>query len=417
VTRATDGFWGLPPAGDGLHLPTGGARGVAQLRIEGELTELAAGAPVRVPGLSPVEGAPLVRAVAVDGAEVALAARRADGSVALAFDPDAVIAQLSSEVALTPRPPLSARLPFHYHRVPRRIRRGVRDALVLLRKRGDGRERFPSWPVEPSIEVLRAVYLRARQELDPALRPLSPWPGDKRFAIVLTHDIDSAEGQRVALELAAAERDYGLRSASYLVGRDWPLNHDALGSLLADGHELGLHDAHHDNRGAFMATELIGRRLDACRDLIERYDMTGYRSPSMLRTAQLYDALRSRFAYDSSMPDTGLLPKPNGCATVFPIEPCGVPMLPLTLPPDGQLVALGLGPSEVAERWIAKAEWVARAGGIAMVLTHPERGFSAEPPMQDAYRRFLAWAASREDAWHALPREVAARWAEHAASA
>jgi peptidoglycan/xylan/chitin deacetylase (PgdA/CDA1 family) len=258
------------------------------------------------------------------------------------------------------------------------------------------------------------VYLRARQALDPSLRPRSPWPGGKRFALVLTHDLDSAGGQTVALGLAAAERAHGLRSAWYVVGKDWPLNHEALGALHAEGHELGLHDAHHDNRGAFMAPGQLAERLDGCRELVERYEMTGYRSPSMLRTAAMYEALRGRFEYDSSIPDTGLLPKPNGCASVFPIEPGGVPMLPLTLPPDGQLVGLGLDSAQVAAQWIAKAEWIARAGGIAMLLTHPERGFSAEGPMQDAYGRFLAWAAAREDAWHALPREVAARWAESA---
>jgi peptidoglycan/xylan/chitin deacetylase (PgdA/CDA1 family) len=292
----------------------------------------------------------------------------------------------------------------------------VRDALVRLRKRrGRGGDGFPSWPVEPSIEVLRAVYLRSRQALEPALRPRSPWPDGKRFALVLTHDIDSSNGQSVALELAAAEREHGLRSAWYVVGRDWPLDHEALGSLRADGHELGLHDTHHDNRGAFLAPDQLGERLDACGELVERYGMTGYRSPSMLRTKSMYQALLGRFGYDSSMPDTGLLPKRNGCATVFPINVDGVPVLPLTLPPDGQLAGLGLDPTEIAEQWVAKTEWVARAGGIAMVLTHPEPGFSAEAPMQDAYRRFLAWAASRDDAWHALPHEVAARWAKRGA--
>jgi hypothetical protein len=47
-----------------------------------------------------------------------------------------------------------------------------------------------------------------------------------------------------------------------------------------------------------------------------------------------------------------------------------------------------------------------------MVLTHPEPGFSATPALQSAYERFLGWAAARDDAWFALPREVADRLAE-----
>jgi peptidoglycan/xylan/chitin deacetylase (PgdA/CDA1 family) len=415
MTRGVDAFWGLPSAGEELRVAAGADGDAPALQVGDELTEFSGGAPVRVPGLRPVDGRPLFWGRTASGQAVALAALQADGSVALAFDPEAAVARLSSQAALTSRAPISARMPFSYRRVPQPIRRVVRDALVRARNRNGGaRVGFPSWPVEPSVEVLRAVYLRARQVLDPSLQPRAQWPDGKRFALVLTHDIDSPQGQSVALELAAVERELGLRSAWYVVGRDWPLDHDALGALHAEGHELGLHDAHHDNRGAFMSPEQLGERLDACHQLVERYDMVGYRSPSMLRSHAMYRALLGRFAYDSSMPDTGLLPKPNGCATVFPVEPDGVAMLPLTLPPDGQLVGLGLDPSQVAARWIAKAEWVARVGGIAMLLTHPEPGFSAEAPMQEAYRRFLSWAASRDDAWHALPRDVAARWAQSA---
>jgi hypothetical protein len=142
--------------------------------------------------------------------------------------------------------------------------------------------------------------------------------------------------------------------------------------------------------------------------------MRGFRSPSMLRSPALYDALRGRFEYDSSIPDTGLLPSRNGCATVFPLEVGGVPVLPLTVPPDGQLMSRGLDPDAVVAQWIEKAEWIRSLGGVAVLLTHPERGFVAEPSMRAAYRRFLDWAAAQDDAWHALPREVVAHWSERA---
>jgi peptidoglycan/xylan/chitin deacetylase (PgdA/CDA1 family) len=402
-----DRFWGLPP---GDRVAVGGGPPVAEwapVLLDGDErapADLAAGLAVTVPQLRAVEGEPLVTGRLASGAAATLAARRADGTVELAFDPDAAVAALTERASLTPRPPLSARLPFRYRRVPEPLRRLVRSVLVRGRRRGAAG--FPAWPVEPSVEVLRTIHLRARQATEPALSPAPFWPEGKRFALVLTHDVDSGDGLRIGEALAAMEQARGLRSTWYVVGRDWPVDSDRLDALRAAGHEIGLHDAHHDNRGPFLDPAQLGARLDECSDLIERHGMRGYRSPSMLRTDALYAALAGRFAYDTSIPDTGLLPAPNGCATVFPIRRGEMPVLPLTLPPDGQLAGMGLDAAEIARRWIAKAEWIARAGGIAMALTHPEPGFSAEPELQRAYERFLDWAAARDDAWHATAAEV-----------
>jgi hypothetical protein len=132
----------------------------------------------------------------------------------------------------------------------------------------------------------------------------------------------------------------------------------------------------------------------------------------MLRTAPLYEVLAERFAYDSSIPDSGLLPARNGCATVFPFRRGGLPILPLTLPPDGQLLGRGLDAAGVLAAWVAKAEWVKGLGGVAMHLSHPEEGFSASPEMRAAGRDFLDWVAAEAagDAWHATPAEIAEHW-------
>jgi hypothetical protein len=64
----------------------------------------------------------------------------------------------------------------------------------------------------------------------------------------------------------------------------------------------------------------------------------------------------------------------------------------------------------VLAAWIAKAEWIAAVGGVAVHLTHPERGFSAEKPMRETYRSFMDWASSRHDAWLATPAEIIEHW-------
>jgi len=43
------------------------------------------------------------------------------------------------------------------------------------------------------------------------------------------------------------------------------------------------------------------RRLDAARGFADRYNATGYRAPSLLRTRALLKDLSTRYRYDSSM--------------------------------------------------------------------------------------------------------------------
>jgi peptidoglycan/xylan/chitin deacetylase (PgdA/CDA1 family) len=411
VTPEVDRLWGLE-ADDRLHVACGSRD--AQVRVDHapeELLALVGTAEICVPGLGQIDGEPLIAGTSSTGERVVLAAR-ADDEVRLAFDPDPAIRALASRALLTPQAPLTSRLPVSYRVAPAWLRRRGRDIAVARRRRTLSAG-FPAWPVEPSIEALRAIHRLARTALGG--QPRAPWPEGRRFAIVLTHDVDDPSNLTTAHALAADEAQHRLRSAWYVVGADRPPDRAGLQSLLDAGHELGLHDAHHDNRGAFLPAGELATRLETCRELIDALQMRGYRSPSLLRTKALYGALRDRFAYDSSIPDTSLLPRRNGCATVLPFQVDGVLVLPLTLPSDGQLLSLGLDADAIANAWIEKAQWVRSAGGVAMVLTHPEPGFAQEPAVREAYRRFLAWAATQADAWHALPRELAAHWSSRPA--
>lgn len=417
-----DRFWAVGPD-PRVHLPrrvavSGPPPPLLPLRLAaGALEELALETPIlHLPQpLSAPRGAPLITATGLEGSTVVLAARRSDGDVELAFDPDRAVRALASARSPLGRRPAAARLPFNYRRVPRVVRTALRD--LMARRRADALEAFPAWPVEPSAEIVRRIYLHARRVLDPDLEPAPFWPEGRRFALVLTHDVDSAEGLALAPELAQEEHDRGLSSCWFLVGRDYELAEGPLERLRETGGELALHDAHHDNRGAFLAPEVIARRLDSVRDQVERLGMRGFRSPSMLVSEPLYDALEKRFEWDSSVADTALLPVRGGCGTVFPSERGRLTVLPLTVPPDGQLVGRGMSPEEILAAWIAKAEWVRSTGGVAMLLTHPERGFTADSDMRAAHRSFLDWAAAQTDAWRVLPTQLADRWRDRTPSA
>lgn len=153
-------------------------------------------------------------------------------------------------------------------------------------------------------------------------------------------------------------------------------------------------------------------RFICCSLLIANLGMKGFRSPAYLRTKQMYRIMGSLFLYDSSIPDIGLLPYKNGCQSIFPFMITDkLVELPVTMPPDGLLKALGHSPFGILMAWIRKYEWIKKRGGLVNLNTHPEPSMSGNETMLNIYRLFLEYIKKDEDiAWFALPREVAQWW-------
>ncbi len=303
---------------------------------------------------------------------------------------DRDVSRLRERCAFTDRPPLSARLPISYHWVPGSVRAvAARTIGRWNRRRVDRWAAFPGWPIDLSADLLADLSSAA-----PSPFATGPTP------VVLTHDIDSAEGLRnLVSRFLPIEEAAGARSTSYIVPCAWPIDHALVGEVVARGHEVGVHGYDHGNKTPFAADGERRRRLDAARPFADRYGIIGYRAPSLLRTRALLSDLGARYRYDSSIPTSGgLFPVPNnGCATARPFAVEGIVELPLTLPRDGSLRFLGYAPDEIAQMWIACADIVARSGGIVLLLTHCERRFSGRTGMLDAYRRFLEYAHDRPD--------------------
>jgi peptidoglycan/xylan/chitin deacetylase (PgdA/CDA1 family) len=289
--------------------------------------------------------------------------------------------------AFTDSPPASARLPFSYQLVPGRVRAVIASAIGRwYRTRVDRWGRFPRWPLDLSADFLAD-----------AAGVGAPATISGRAAVMLTHDIDSAEGlENLVRAFLPLEEAAGAHSTNFIVPCAWPLDDGLVREVAARGHHVGVHGYDHSNRTPFADDRERQRRLDGARPFAERYGVLGYRAPSLLRTRALLRDLSSRYRYDSSMPSAGgLFPVPNsGCATARPFEVEGILEIPISLPRDGSLRFLGFSPSEIADMWIDCARRIARSGGVVMLLTHCERRFSGTPPMLDAYRRFLDFIRS-----------------------
>lgn len=325
-----------------------------------------------------------------------------DGHARLARDAT-VEAQAAAEArlqhAFTETPPLSARLPFSYQAVPAPLRSAIARVIAATRPtRGATRDDAPLWPLDLSADFLADLAAEPRRV------PAGPTP------VVLSHDLDSREGlDNLLADFLPIEEAAGARSTSYLVPFKWQIDESPLQEIAARGHELGVHGYDHANRTPFLDPARMIERIAAASELVDRYDMRGYRAPSLLRTRRLLEALSRFYQYDSSIPTSGgLFPVPNnGCASARPFWISSLLELPLSLPRDGSLLLFGCEPRAILGLWMELCERIADSGGVVVLLTHCERRFSGRREMVAVYREFLEYiAASDRFTWRTARQVV-----------
>ena len=284
--------------------------------------------------------------------------------------------------------------------LPRRLQIAMRRARAKRRfaQAGD------SWPIRSDAGV-----------------PPEGWPGwpdGHRFALVLTHDVDTARGLARCSELARLERERGFRSAFYFVpeGR-YTLQDDLRESLARDGFEVGVHGLYHDWK-TFLSRGVFERRASRIRDYAKQWKAGGFRAPSMIRNLDWIGELG--FDYDSSSFDNDPFePQPQSAGTIFPYwvqsRTTGKKYveMPYTLPQDHTLYVILQ--ERGADVWKKKLDWIAAHGGMAMPIVHPDYlclhgkpGFEEFPV--EWYLEFLDYVKQNYSGryWSALPHEVAA---------
>jgi len=304
--------------------------------------------------------------------------------------------------------PSFTRLPFHYHKVPGKMRVWLSQMLVALRNRFHRGFHFPEWPIENSVETLRWLASKTTGTRDGERFELRPfWPEDKKFAFVLSHDVDTNKGLKEIERFQQIDEKFGIHAAWFI---PTVLIREA-GGLLTElkerGGEIALHGYNHDGKIAFLSEEGMRERLRQSLDIIQRFEMSGFRSPLLFRTPRLFEVLSDFFDYDSSVPDTELF---TGCASAFPFGRGNLLELPITLPMDATLVSMRKKPKESLEIWRKKMRWIEEVGGLGLMVTHTEPHFSANAEMLSVYEEFLSEIAEKDEAWFALPKEVADWW-------
>jgi hypothetical protein len=294
--------------------------------------------------------------------------------------------------------------------LPWRLRMGMRRLLARRLRRTT----TDIWPINPAASRPPAGW--------------PGWPGGKKFAVVLTHDVEGPDGLARCRELAGREQSLGFRSCfNFIPEGTYSVGADLRAWLAEQGFEVGVHDLQHDGR-LFISESDFTRKAGRINRYLREWRAEGFRAGFMLRNLEWLHQLDIR--YDCSTFDTDPFePQPEAAGTIFPFwkAPAGTNgstssghaaggyvELPYTLPQDSTLYLLHQ--ESTNDIWRDKLDWIASHGGMALLNVHPDylhfgdKAHAGGRTVADHYFDLLDYISRRHAGsyWHALPREMAA---------
>ena len=285
--------------------------------------------------------------------------------------------------------------------IPRRLQLHLRRLFSRLQRS----RAFPAWPIEPVLVEGQYEHLRRRVRSSGEPLPfVNFWPNGRRFAAVLTHDVESERGLEAIPALLEIEQRHGFTSSWNFCAEEYPIPPWLFDDLRAAGCEVGLHGIKHDGK-LFASRASFEASLPKIHHYLREWHVDGFRSPATHRNADWMPELGC--LYDSSFPDTDPFePMAGGCCSIFPFFNGDLVELPITLVQDHTLFAI-LGGRSIAP-WTSKSEWIIRHHGLINLIVHPD--YALSPDRLAHYDRFLAFLRAQPGGWHANPAEVARWW-------
>lgn len=298
----------------------------------------------------------------------------------------------------------------------------------------------PMVPATLRLSVRRWFALRKRDEVR-HLWPISPgserapekwggWPEGKKFALVLTHDIEGEDGLLRCERLMELERSMGFRSSfNFIPEGDYRVSPALREKLSKNGFEVGVHDLRHDGR-LYRTRRQFSQNAIRINEYLRDWGAVGFRSGFMLHNLNWLHGLNME--YDASTFDTDPFePQPDSRNTIFPFwvpaPPAGMAEinntksrrsdgyaeLPYTLPQDSTLFLILR--EKTPRIWLEKLDWIVHHGGMALLNVHPDYVcFDGERPTSrtysvDKYVQFLKYVRERYEKvmWQPLPRDLA----------
>lgn len=263
-----------------------------------------------------------------------------------------------------------------------------------------------SWPIDESAKAMPHDW--------------NGWPRKKRFALVLTHDVDTSSGRDKCEKLMSLELKLGFRSSFNLVPERYQVSSALRYLLKKNGFEVGVHGLNHDGK-LYSSRQMFNQRAERINQYLKDWNVVGFRSPAMHHNLEWIHELNIQ--YDASTFDTDPFePQPDGVGTIFPfhvngrIDRPGYIELPYTLPQDYTLFILMQ--EKNIDIWKKKLDWIVAQGGMALINTHPDyMNFGDETLKREEYpvkyyEELLEHITSKYKGqyWQALPRTMASFW-------
>ena len=251
------------------------------------------------------------------------------------------------------------------------------------------------------------------------------WPDGKRFAFVLTHDVEGAVGLERCRRLAELEVSLGVRSSfNFVPEGEYRVSREFRDRFSEEGFEVGIHDLRHDGK-LYWSRAAFRRHAESINRYLREWGASGFRSGFMHHNLEWIHDLN--VLYDSSTFDTDPFePQPDGVDTIFPFwvpRPStlnnqlstkqGYVELPYTLAQDFTLFLVFQ--ERTIDIWKRKLDWIAEHGGMVLLDVHPDyvdfdgEGMPGISYPVRFYRELLEYVQRNYAGqyWHALPRQVA----------
>ena len=229
------------------------------------------------------------------------------------------------------------------------------------------------WPIDPAAGIAPSGW--------------PGWPEGKRFAFVLTHDVEGQKGYDRVPQLLETTRKYGFRASfNFIPKGEYRVDRHRLDLLNNSGFEAGVHGLEHDGK-LYRSKKKFAAKAAEIGNVLQSWGACGFRSPLMQHRLGWLHKLGCE--YDCSTFDVDPFePQPDGTSTIFPFwvpgeGNTGFVELPYSLVQDFTLFKV-LGEKNI-DVWKQKLDWVAEKGGMALINTHPDYMCFDGNPARDEY--------------------------------
>lgn len=290
--------------------------------------------------------------------------------------------------------------------MPVKLRRHLQRAWL----KGWDTKRFPSWPVDQTVDKLMEKTMVLSLRSTPASRVpfIWFWPEGKSSCAVMTHDVETDVGLSFCPKLMDIDDAYGIKSSFQIIPEArYIASNVQLDEMRTRGFEINVHDLRHDGY-LFREPAKFEGRAARINEYAVFFGSKGFRSGVLYRNLDWYGAFK--FSYDMSVPNVGHLdPQPGGCCTVMPFFVGNILELPVTTVQDYSLFhILGCYSTDLWERQI---NLIRQHHGFISFIVHPD--YLDTERARTTYRNLLhvlAELRAQANVWVPTPGEVDTWW-------